>query len=572
MGLVLGKSRRGSIGLTPEERSWHVQVLGGSGRGKSYLLESLIRQDILAGRGLCLIDPHGTLADQVVEWCASRRMNDYRLVHLIDASDLDWSASFNPLRMDGVSDPSVRVDAMVAACAQVWGGEDTNRTPLLRKCLTAVFYALAVRGLTLVEATELISSVDAHRVRRTLTEGLPDHVFDTIWQDFNGLRRAEFVEYFSSTNSRLNLFLKSPAVRRILGQTNRALDLKEVMDRGEVLIVNLAPKNRLSHENTRLLGTLLTSELFLLAVARDAAVARRRPFTLYVDEAADFITDDIERMLDQTRKFGLHVVLAHQRLSQLSDRSERIYNAVKDGTHTKVVFGGLSDNDAEVMAKELFRSTFSLSRPKHVLDKPIVVEEVPYWLESESHTEGSSITTTEGGTSGWQSTTGDSEGLSEQFGPDINQVDPDGRMTSKGRSSSEARHGSDHFSTGETRSQSSSWGRSQTLKPLRVTMPTAVHTLEEELHLAIVRLRTLPKQAAILKRPNGMPVRFRPLTIAQTASGKARATAFIAAARASSPFIAPAEIAEAEMAARLAGLRRPAAVPSDDEFFVEETR
>jgi hypothetical protein len=126
MSVTLGKSRRGEVRLTDEERSWHIQILGGSGRGKSFLLESMIRQDILAGRGLCLIDPHGTLADQVVEWCASRRLDEFRRVHVIDAADLAWSASFNPLRLDGVSDPSVRVDYMVAACAQVWGGEDTS--------------------------------------------------------------------------------------------------------------------------------------------------------------------------------------------------------------------------------------------------------------------------------------------------------------------------------------------------------------------------------------------------------------------------------------------------------------
>src|SRR6202000_359986 len=159
MSVVLGRRRRGEVRRSAEERSWHTHILGGSGRGKSSLMQLMIRQDILAGRGLCLIDPHGILADEVIEWSASRRLNDFRRIHIIEASDLDWSASFNPLRLDGVSDPSVRVDAMVAACAQVWGGEDSNRTPLLRKCLTAVFYALALRGLTLVEATELVSSV-----------------------------------------------------------------------------------------------------------------------------------------------------------------------------------------------------------------------------------------------------------------------------------------------------------------------------------------------------------------------------------------------------------------------------
>ena len=362
MSLTLGTTKRGKLRLSDEERSWHIQVLGGSGRGKSSLLESMIRQDILAFRGLCLIDPHGNLADDIMAWCASRQVYTARKIHVIDAADLEWSASFNPLRHDGVSDPSVRVDAMVAACAQVWGGEDPNRTPLLRKCLTAVFYALTVHGLTLVEATELINSADPHYVRRKLTENLPDHVFQGLWQDFNHMKPSLFLEQFSSTSSRLNLFLKSPGIRRMLGQTSRCIDLKEIMDRGEILIVNLASKNRLSPENVRLLGTLLTSELFLLAVARDRDIAERRPFTHYIDECADFVTDDVERMLDQTRKFGLHVVLSHQRLSQLRRRSDAIHDAVLGGTHTKIVFGGLMDNDAEVMAKEVYRGSFQLER------------------------------------------------------------------------------------------------------------------------------------------------------------------------------------------------------------------
>jgi hypothetical protein len=531
----------------------------------------MIRQDIIAGRGLCLIDPHGTLADDVVAWCASRRVNDLRRIHVIDASDLEWSASFNPLRLDGMSDPSVRVDAMVAACAQVWGGEDTNRTPLLRKCLTAVFYALAVRGLTLVEATELINSVDPHHVRRRLTENLPDHVFEGLWQDFNGLKRSEFVEVFSSTSSRLSLFLKSPPVRRMLGQTNRSLNLKEIMDRGEILIVNLAAKNKLSHENVRVLGTLMTSELFLQAVGRDKTKARLRPFTLYIDECSEFVTDDVERMLDQTRKFGLHVVLAHQRLSQLRRRSEFIYDAVLGGAHTKIVFGGLMDDDAEVMAREVFRGTFNLERPKHVLDKPIVVDEVPYWLDSESETDTSSSTYTTGETSGWSRSEGASVGLSNRYAPEaINRDNLLGVSQSTGTTSSDSYSGSSHQSGSNSQGSSRTFGRSQTLKPVRVTMPTAVYSLEEELHLAIVKLRGLPKQTAIVKRPNHFPVRVRPQDVSPPLSGKARAPEFITAVRAGSPFIVAASRADSEMAARLSELRKREKPPGDDEFFSDE--
>jgi len=451
----------------------------------------------------------------------------------------------------------------------VWGGEDPNRTPLLRKCLTAVFYALAVRGLTLVEATELISSVDPHRVRRTLTENLPDPVFDGLWRDFNGLTRSEFVEQFGSTSSRLNLFLKSPSVRRMLGQTSRSLDLKQVMDGGEILIVNLAPKNKLSHENARVLGTLLTSELFLLAVARDRTRATRRPFTLYIDECSEFVTDDVERMLDQTRKFGLHVVLAHQRLSQLRRRSEFIHDAVLGGTHTKVVFGGLMDDDAEIMAREVFRGTFNLERPKHVLDKPVVVDEVPYWLESESSTDSYSTTEMTGETSGWQSASGSTEGQSERFGPEPDKYDPYGVSRSTSSISSMGESGSTHSSYGHTEGWSRTSGRGQTLKPVRQIMPTAVYSLEEELHLAIAKLRGLPKQAAVVKRPNGLPLRIRPQDVAPAASGKLRAQPFVEAARVASGFIVPAEIAEAEIAERRAALRSKERPREDAEFWSE---
>ena len=211
MAYLLGHTRRrASIALTNTERSTHLHAVGASGTGKSKLLESLIRQDILVGRGLCLIDPHGTLADGVVSWCASRKVDQWRKIHVVTPADLDWSAGFNPLRLDTVVEPQARVDAMVSACAQVWGGEDLATTPLLKRCLKAVFYVLAVRELTLVEATDLITVRHAQTLRRTLTEDLPNPVFDAQWGDFNALSNRDFLEQFSSTNNRLVEFLSSP--------------------------------------------------------------------------------------------------------------------------------------------------------------------------------------------------------------------------------------------------------------------------------------------------------------------------------------------------------------------------
>lgn len=576
MAFAVGTTRRGkTLTLSAEERSRHVHIVGASGTGKSKLMESMIRQDILAGRGLCLIDPHGTLADAVIQFCASRHLQGARRIHVIEAADAAWSVGFNPLRLDGVTEAAARVDAMVGACAQVWGGENTTSTPLLKKCLRAVFYALAIRGQTLLEAVELINSTDPRATRRLLTENLPDYVFDALWRDFNALSRREFTEQFSSTSNRLVEFLSSPIVRRIVGQREHALDLKQVMDNGEILIVNLAPHISLSSDNARLLGTLLTSELFLLALARDPDMARKRPFYLYIDECYDYLTGDIERMLDQTRKFGLHLVLAHQRLGQLRDRSESIYNGVMGGGQTKIVFGGLEDDDAEIMARQIMRDSFKLERPKHSLDKPVVVDEVPFWLESES--EGESTTTSRSVSSSFATTetSGSAESSSEHYevlddasqelrGLALGAGAFTGAATTMGTSESE----------GYATTQSRARGRAQTLKPVRVTMPTAVHSLEEEIHMAIVKLRELPQRVAVLKRRGRPATRVRAPEIKKNLAGPALVERFVSNARLASPYLSPMAVVDAEILARqtelIEGNLVGAPAATDEQFWHKE--
>lgn len=566
MSLALGASETGGVfSLSDEERSRHIHVLGASGTGKSKLLEAMIRQDIKAGRGLCLIDPHGTLAEDVLQWCAATGMQAFRRIHIVEPAELGWTAGFNPLRLDGTTDPSVRVDAMVAACAQVWGGEAMTATPLLKKCLRAVFYTLAVRGLTLAEAPFLTTGTN-REVRQALTADLPDMVYQSIWRDFEGLPRKEFFEQFSSTNNRLMEFLSSPVVRRVVGQQKHALDLRTVMDKGEIVIVNLAHRGALSSDNARLLGTLLTSELFLLALARDAEIARRRPFTLYIDECYDFLTGDIERVLDQTRKFGLHAVLSHQRLGQLG----QFFNGVMAGAQTKIVFGGLQDDDAEVMAREVYRSSFNLERPKRILDKPVVVDEVPYWLESESwsETEGTTRGTTT--STSWSETSGGSESLSRTYDSSGREQ---GGGAAEGLSSGESHGGGIGSNESRSASVTRSRGRSQTLKPVRLWLPTAVYSLEEELHMAIVKLKELPNQVAVVKRRGHLPVRVVPAVIRRALAGPTRVATVKDVCRQASPYLTDSETATSEIEAReraLVGAPPVAAKDGFDPFWVEE--
>ena len=561
MAFALGTMRKGrELTLSDEERSRHIHVVGASGTGKSKLLEAMIRQDLLSGRGLCLIDPHGTLADAITEWCAAINIDKHRRIHLIDPKDKDWVAGFNPLRFDPDLDLMTRVDAMVATCAEVWGGEDLNQTPLLTTCLKLVFYALASNGLTLVEAVELTASSDPHAIRQRLTGSLPNSVYESYWREFNTLSKKDFEDRFSSTRRRLLPFLGAPSISRIVGQRQHTLDLRRVMDEGDVVIVNLAARGSLSEENARLLGAMLTSELRLAALSRDAKTAQQNPFSLYIDECYNYLTGDVETMLDQTRKFGLHAILAHQNLGQLRKRSEAMYSAVMGGAQTKIVFGGMGDEDAEYMAKEVYRSSFNLERPKHILDKPVVVDEVPYWLEAESWGTNESSTTSTGTTtsgsetSSWTSGSGTSSGQTSSYGADGTSAN--GYSDSLGSSSSESIGGGSSSGWANTNGQanssgsSNSQGRNQTLRPVREMMVTAVHSLGEEEHLAIVKLRELPNQAAIVKRRGRMPVRVRPATVKPATVWEELTDTFIDTTRAASPYISSAAQADAEIATR----------------------
>ena len=485
MSIKLGTTKsKKTVELSPTDRSTHMQVVGASGRGKSKFLESLIQQDIRAGRGLCLIDPHGALYTDLVAWLARHRSDAGHKVHLIEPSETDWCFGFNPLRSDDVTAPSVRVDAMVGACAQVWGGEDPSRTPLLKKCLRAVFYSLTDKGYTLLEATELVNATDASGIRRYLTTNIDDRVFQSIWADFNSLNPRLFLEQFSSTNNRMLEFLSAPVIRNIVGQEGNTIDFRRAMEEGEIVLVNVAPSPDLSTENARLLGTLIVNDLLVTALGRDAR--EPRPFYLYIDECYNFLNNDVEKMLDQTRKFGLHLILSHQRLGQLRDAGEGVYNAVMTGAQTKVVFGGLTSTDAREMADDIFLGELDLEQGVELTKNPMVVAQEMEWLRSEMEVE------TAGGGSTTGSTTGAGEGLTETY-------NEDGDMIGYTISSSL----SDSASSAETQNWSRSFahGLHQAYRSIYAERYSSVHPLDKVLYEATVKLANQSPRRAVVKVP-----------------------------------------------------------------------
>src|SRR5205823_2370725 len=146
-------------------------------------------------------------------------------------------------------------------------------------------------------------------------------------------------------------------VRQILGRQERTLDFSQVLSGRKIVLVNLAEQNTIPEDYQHLLGTLLVNEILTAAFARP--IGRRNPFFLVIDEFDHFVTKDMCEILNGGRKFGLHLILAHQHLNQLKEKDPEVYYSTLGNARTKVVFGGLIDEDLDIVAKELFTGEFN---------------------------------------------------------------------------------------------------------------------------------------------------------------------------------------------------------------------
>jgi len=362
-------------------------------------------------------------------------------------------------------------------------------------------------------------------------------------------------------------------MRLVVGQREHAIDFRAAMDNGEVVLVNLGARSAFSYENARVLGTLLINDLFLTALGRDEKTAQRRPFALYVDEAYDFLSGDVERILDQTRKFGLHAVLAHQRLGQLKERGEGIYNAVMGSTQTKIVLGGLADDDAAIMAREIMRGEIDLTKPKPGITMPVVVDEVPFWLESESSTQASAFSTShsEGYGTGEASTISQGEAASYAVINGTFFSNPSAMSIANGSAVVSNTSRSVAWTEGSTTSHGRTRGRSQTLKPVREERPTHFYNLEEGLHLATLKLRNPPDQTAIVKRRGKRTVRVDTVQVKRVLDVPKMLGRFREKTSARSPYVNSSEAVHAEFDRRQAVLFGPIPAPkTEEDFWVTE--
>lgn len=336
--------RKSPFSLSVEDRSRHVEIVGQTGTGKSTLLERMIVQDIMAGHGVAFIDPHGESALRILNRIPRRRIED---VIYVDAADPEYSVGFNLFQNVPPDKRHLVVSGFVETIKGIWS---EFFGPQMEDAFKYALAALLEReNVTVLGLYRMLLD---ETYRREITKHVRDPLVHFYWAKFERKDDKRKEGIVSPVLNKIGQFLLSPQLRNILGQVRSRMDMRSVMDRGKILIVNLS-KGRLGGDQANLLGSLLVSQFHLAAMSRaDRPGAHHRPFFLYVDEFQSFVSDSFAAALSEVRKYGLCLTLSHQYLAQLEPN---ILAALKGNVGSKIAFR-VGHEDGEALQKDFGES------------------------------------------------------------------------------------------------------------------------------------------------------------------------------------------------------------------------
>ena len=358
-GILIGINRHRAV-ETPirfldGDRTRHQYIVGKSGCGKSALISYQARQDVAAGAGLCVVDPHGDLIEDVLAHVPKERAKD---VVVFDPSDIDRPMGLNLLeaKTDEEKDRA-SLDAM-EIFIKLFGNEIFG--PRIQHyfrngCLTLMDDE--EEGATLIDVPRLFVDDEFQRYKVSKCKNV---VVRSFWEHEiakTGAReKEEMIPYFSA---KFGPFVTNTTMRNIIGQPKSAFNVRQIMDEGKILLVNLS-KGKIGDVNAQLLGLIFVNKVNMAALSRaDMQREKRTRFYLYVDEFQNFVTDAFATILSEARKYELGLIMAHQYIGQLVGKtaayeqaSTKMRDAVFGNVGTILSFK-IGAEDAEYMAKEM---------------------------------------------------------------------------------------------------------------------------------------------------------------------------------------------------------------------------
>lgn len=360
------RGQRVRFGIKRADRRAHVYIIGKTGTGKSTLIANLAHQDALHGEGFALLDPHGDLAEQVLRAVPEKRQTD--LIYF-NVPDTTHPLAFNPLEVTGAEFRPLVASGLISIFKKIWAESWGPRMEyILRNALLAL---LELPTSTLLDIPRLL---DDPAFRRHVVGVVQNAQVRRFWfREYENYPPRFRAEAIAPIQNKVGEFLVNPILRRIVGQPKSAFDLREVMDEGKILIVNLA-KGKIGEDTSALLGAMLVTKIGLAALSRaHVAETSRRDFYLYVDEFPSFTTSSFASLLAEMRKYGVGLLLAHQYLSQLD---ELVRDAILGNAGTTICFRiGLAD--ALFLEKEFypeFRASDLVNLPNYHIYLKLMID------------------------------------------------------------------------------------------------------------------------------------------------------------------------------------------------------
>ncbi len=359
-GLLLGhniyRGEKTPVCIKNEDRFRHFYVIGQTGTGKSSSFQSMIRQDMRNGKGVCVVDPHGSLIDSILPFVPKSRVDD---VIIFDPSDTERPMGLNLLEAESPEEMDmVALDAMNIMLKifdeEVFGPriQDYFRNGVLTLMADPNGGAL----------TDIMRLFTDDAFQRAKVKHVTNPVVKNFWTNQmakTGAReKQEIIPYFAA---KFGQFVTNGMLRNIIGQTQSAFDFSQVMDEGKILLMNLS-KGATGEINSKLLGLIIVSKLQTVALRRQKGLSQgKQPndFFMYIDEFQNYVTDSIESILSEARKYRLSLNIAHQYIGQIDTTQTQRKGA---GVNLKdAVFGNVGTimaykigaQDAEYMAKEM---------------------------------------------------------------------------------------------------------------------------------------------------------------------------------------------------------------------------
>lgn len=344
------RGKREMFGIRAIDRGKHIYVIGKTGMGKSTLLENMAIQDIQNGEGIAFIDPHGATAEKLLDFIPHERIKD---VVYFAPFDTDFPVGFNVMEDVGYDKRHLVVSGLMGALKRIWVDAWSARMEyILQNTLLAL---LEYPDSTLLDVNRMFTN---KVFRAAVIEKITDPIVKSFWTE----EYATFTDTYTreatpAIQNKIGQFTANPLIRNIIGQSKSTFDLREIMDKKKIFIVNLS-KGRMGETNAALLGSMLVVKIYLAAMSRAdepaARLAMLPRYYFYVDEFQSMMNEAFADILSESRKYKLALTLANQYIEQME---EEVRDAVFGNVGTLICFR-VGPFDAEVL-ETIFEPTFT---------------------------------------------------------------------------------------------------------------------------------------------------------------------------------------------------------------------